>query len=330
MSNLIVDKKRIARLAEESKKSLDALNEMVKSVTGAERPGHKYIKREPTATGYKYVYRDNTGKEQHGDTSKAHGSSGKSVESIQAEPNWVATYRVKNTGKHVALMSDVHGHYYWNSAEYEQYMPSGATRDYSRERHQKYDDYTLVATNPKLKGLAAFDAKGVPPERLSEAAQKVVGPGVVTDWHQYPDPTDALFGEKNRAEMNQPYKPKNAVRGNKEHEKNLAKQQYARGCRYALLPGDGGAPIYSSDLAAITKMSRDEYPETGKVGPLNADGTIGKSGKQDMTPADFAKWRQLSEAVSGQNYTPGKQTTPEQKALKQLRDKYRHLFPNTD
>jgi hypothetical protein len=56
------DKARIAQLAAESKKSLDALNEMVKSVTGAERPGHKYIKREPGAKGYKYVYTMQGGK----------------------------------------------------------------------------------------------------------------------------------------------------------------------------------------------------------------------------------------------------------------------------
>jgi hypothetical protein len=29
-----------------------------KAVRGSERPGHKYIKREPTASGYKYVYRE--------------------------------------------------------------------------------------------------------------------------------------------------------------------------------------------------------------------------------------------------------------------------------
>jgi len=56
MSKPTVDKARIAKLAAESKKSLDALNEMVKSVKGSERPGHKYIKREPGARGYKYVY----------------------------------------------------------------------------------------------------------------------------------------------------------------------------------------------------------------------------------------------------------------------------------
>ena len=92
-------------------------------------------------------------------------------ESLEAEPNWQATYYYPKAGTFVCLMRTYFpGHYYWHEVGYDGLFPWGATRSFDPIGNPGFG----------LRGLA-FEAERGISELVAGAPPQVMPPGPMND-----------------------------------------------------------------------------------------------------------------------------------------------------